>query len=513
MLQNTEININTSHKKIEVSRAPVCKVPITEKLNNLLNPKLNNGDPILSKPLLSPKMGDKVYSLTSKQINNIKSLRGSVVDLHPGMGGISPDKLINMVNNGHKVTSIDFMLTRSCNFECTWCFANSSPKAQEYIPFNILESVTKEAAEIGVSLFVLTGGEPIMYRDPKLGRLKKRGDHLFQVIKMIRNCYKEKKKQPKILIFDDVALITKEIANKFAEYEIGLCTKGDTLIPELQDYKVNKVGAFNTMMKGYNALIEAGYGSNKNLRVVVNSVLDHTTFDSMLDMHMWTINNGFDHSIVPVHYCGNAEDEDQEAGIQSTHVKVLYDLIARVDSYYYDTNWHPWSAFTYNKTCNRNRSGLHIRADGDVTSCSESPDRNETDRYTFGNVTNNDFSLTSLANSKELSQFRSEFDKGHGTYVCSPDVCDLYKNKLCQGGCAVRSAYSAVDYNTGLIYKNDDVHNYSMMREDPLCPAWTVLAMQQNALKEGILEDIHNRILVNTTKIDNNLFPYKECIN
>ena len=54
MLQNTEININTSHKKIEVSRAPVCKVPITEKLNNLLNPKLNNGDPILSKPLLSP---------------------------------------------------------------------------------------------------------------------------------------------------------------------------------------------------------------------------------------------------------------------------------------------------------------------------------------------------------------------------------------------------------------------------------------------------------------------------
>ena len=194
MLQNTEININTSHKKIEVSRAPVCKVPITEKLNNLLNPKLNNGDPILSKPLLSPKMGDKVYSLTSKQINNIKSLRGSVVDLHPGMGGISPDKLINMVNNGHKVTSIDFMLTRSCNFECTWCFANSSPKAQEYIPFNILESVTKEAAEIGVSLFVLTGGEPIMYRDPKLGRLKKRGDHLFQVIKMIRNCYKEKKK-------------------------------------------------------------------------------------------------------------------------------------------------------------------------------------------------------------------------------------------------------------------------------------------------------------------------------
>ncbi|MBT5747021.1 MAG: radical SAM protein [Gammaproteobacteria bacterium] len=486
-----------------------CKVPMTERLNGLLNPGLNDREPIFMKRLEPAEKGEKVYQLSQEQIDDIRALRGSVVDLHPGMGGIAPGKLIEMVKSGRKITSLDYMLTRTCNFSCTWCFAGSHPKAQEFIPFKMLESLTAEAAEIGVSLFVLTGGEPLMYRDPELGKMEGRGEHLFRVIEMIHAAYADKETTPKVLIFDDVALITQEIAEKFAKYKVGLCTKGDTLIADLQDYKVNKVGAFDRMMQGYEHLMNAGYGKEKELRVVVNSVLDHTTFDSMLDLHMWVVRNGFDHSIVPVHYCGNAEDEDQETGIHSTHVKVLYDLIARVDQHYFDLNWHPWSAFAYNKTCNRNRSGLHVRADGDVTACSESPNREETPDYTFGNVMDKRFSLTELANSEHLASYRVDFDKGHGIYVCSPEVCDLYENSLCQGGCAVRSAYSKLDYDTGLIVKNEDLSHYSNRREDPLCPAWTVLASRQGVLREGVLESIHNRILEKTEAVNRALFPFE----
>ena len=90
------------------------------------------------------------------------------------------------------------------------------------------------------------------------------------------------------------------------------------------------------------------------------------------------------------------------------------------------------------------------------------------------------------------------------TYVCSPDVCDLYKNDLCQGGCATRSAYSRVDYDTGLIVKNDELNNYSEQREDPLCPAWTNLAIKQGILREGLLESIQERIAKHSKKIDVN---------
>jgi radical SAM protein with 4Fe4S-binding SPASM domain len=480
------------------------KVPITDTLKALLNPRLNSERMLFTRPLTKPEKGDKVYSLTSEDIDKIRALRGSVVDLHPGMGGVTPDKLLRMIKQGIKVTSLDYMITRGCNFECTWCFASSGPDKDEYLPFDKLKDITEEAFDLGVMLFILTGGEPLIYKDPKLGRQKRRAEHFFKVVKMIYDIYNKRGKKSKIMTFDDVALITPEIAEQFAEYEVSLCTKGDTLIEELQDYKANQTGAFKKMQDGYRNLINVGYGKNPSLRLVVNSVLDHTTFDGMLDLHMWVMERGFDHSIVPVHYCGAAEGEDQEVGITSLHVKVLYDLISKIDKNKFNIDWAPWSAFTYNKTCNRNRSGLHIRSNGDVTACSESPGKDVTEDYTFGNIYENDFSLKKLADSEKLINYRTEFAKGYGTYVCSPDVCDLYENDLCQGGCATRSAYSRVDYDTGLIVKNDELNNYSEQREDPLCPAWASLAIKQGILRKGLLESVQERIAKHSNKYDVN---------
>ncbi|MBI2145789.1 radical SAM protein [Candidatus Woesearchaeota archaeon] len=503
--------INTGPEEDCFNSSPrrLSKVPMTPALETLLNPHLHNKEAIFTSPIRPPAEGEKIYHLSEEQIKALRDLRGNTIDLHPGMGGIAPHKLIDMIKQGKPLTSLDYMITRGCNFECTWCFAGSDPYQRDYLPFNVLESLTTEAADIGVSLFVLTGGEPLVYKDPALGKQKERGDHFFRIVQMIRDTYNRKDNPAKILTFDDVALITPKIAKNFADFEVGLCTKGDTLNPELQDFKVNQSGAFKKMQQGYENLMHVGYGKNPKLRLVVNSVLDHTTFDGIIDLHLWVMKNGFDHSIVPVHYCGNAENEDQEAGIHSPHVKVLYDLITRIDAAYFGVKWEAWSAFTYNKTCNRNRSGLHIRADGDVTACSESPGRSETNKYTFGNVlSDKNFSLRTLANSQQLAAYREEFAKGHGTYVCSPKVCDLYANDLCQGGCATRSAYSKIDYETGLIVKNDNPHSYSEFREDPLCPAWTVLAERQGVLKKSLLREIHDRLLSNSQSIEAREFPF-----
>lgn len=482
---------------------------MTETLERLLNPDLFRRDePLFTGTLTPPQNDDRVYKLTPQEISDILKRRGAVIDLHPGVGGVSPQKLREEIDAGHLLTSIDYMMTRGCNFECTWCFAGSDPFQKDFLPFGVLEKLTEDAVELGTSLFILTGGEPLVYRDTALGKQQGRGDHFFRVVDMIRRIGGDR---VKILTFDDVALITPEIARQFADYKVGLCTKGDTLHAELQDYKVNQVGAFEKMQRGYANLIAAGYGRDPTLRLVVNSVLDHTTFDGMVDLHAWVMEHGFDHSIVPVHYCGNAVNEDQEGGIHSPHVKVLLDLIARVDAERYGIVWKPWSAFTYDKTCNRNLSGLHVRANGDVTACSESPGPDETSRYTFGNVMAPGFSLKDLVASERLRQYREEFAHGYGTYVCSPDVCDLNANDLCRGGCATRSAYSKIDPETGLIVKNDNPHNYSDHREDPFCPAWTVLAQQQGILRPGLLRDIHNRLLERSVTINPSDFPFYEA--
>lgn len=478
-----------------------------ELSHDLLHPELFKKEPLFTAPLTPPREGEKVYSLDASQIASIRARRGAVLDLHPGMGGVAPEKLIGLIREGVELTSLDLMLTKGCNFACTWCFAGSGPRATEFLPYALLEKVVAEAAGLGVRLFILTGGEPLVYRDPALGPYSI-GSHFFKVVELIKSSYKETGIDPKILTFDDVALITPEIAERFAAHGIGLCTKGDTLVPELQDYKVNQKGAFVRMQRGYENLIKVGYGKDPSLRLVVNSVLDHTTFDGMVDLHVWVMERGFDHSIVPVHYCGNAEGEDQEAGIHSPHVKVLYDLLARIDRNLFGIDWTPFSAFSYDKTCNRNRSGLHIRSSGDVTSCSESPGKDATNRYTFGNIRESGFSLRDLVHSERLRGYRRDFAAGYGKYVCSPKVCDLYANDLCQGGCATRSAYSRVDYETGLVTRNTDPHSYSEFREDPLCPSWTVLALKQGILKEGVLESIHERLLAKSTRISPKDYPF-----
>tara|TARA_B100000315_G_scaffold234363_1_gene248305 strand:- start:5919 stop:7367 length:1449 start_codon:yes stop_codon:yes gene_type:complete len=448
---------------------------------------------ILTSPLKPPQNGETVYSLNKNQLNEIRSIRGEKMELDPGMGGVSPTKIRQWINDGCKLTSLDLMLTKNCNFSCTWCFAGSKPGEKESLSFDIIKNTVDQAANIGIKLFILTGGEPLMYRDSK----NKKG--FFDVVDYIQETYRMHNKEIKILVFDDVALITPKIARLFFHKNIALCTKADTLDSSLQDFKLQKKGAFDEMMRGYQNLWDAGYGKTKSPPIVVNTVLDHTTFDGIIDLHFWVREHGMDHSIVPVHYCGNALNGDQEGGIHSHHVKVLYDLLAWIDKEEFGETWTPWSAFPKNKNCNRNLSGLHIRSSGLVTACSESPGPDEVADYTFGNI--NEIDIETIANSEKLENYRIDFEKGHGKYVCNPDVCDLYKEDLCRGGCATRSAYSKIDYETGLITQNENRLNYSQFREDPLCPAWTVLAEKQGVLKAGLLDEVHQFLIKTSMRI------------
>src|SRR3989338_481580 len=174
------------------SKLPESKVPMTRALEALLNPHLHDKEPIFTKPLVPPAEGEKVYSLSTEDVNKIRQMRGAVIDLHPGMGGIAPDQIISMIKSGAKLSSLDYMITRGCNFECTWCFAGSGPAQKEDISLAKLQSVTEEAADLGVSLFILTGGEPLVYRDPRLGRMGARGGHFFKAVEMIRDVYSRK---------------------------------------------------------------------------------------------------------------------------------------------------------------------------------------------------------------------------------------------------------------------------------------------------------------------------------
>ena len=341
---------------------------------------------IFTQPLQVPKPGEKVYALSGSDVAEILRIRGLKTELDPGMGGVSPRYLDDILKQNSELVSVDLALTAGCNFKCVWCYRPGDEWGKIKLNFEKIASTIEEAANLGVKFFVLTGGEPLVYKD---------GDKdYFDVISKINEVYSGGNlSAPKILTFSDVALIDEYKAERLAGYKIGLCLKRDSLNHEIQDGILDAKNGSKKMERGYENLFKVGYGSNPELPVSVNTVLAKAikisngkiinTLDTAIDLHMWIRSHGMEHSIVPIHFCGEAKDDDQETGINPIEVKSLYDILAEIDVRFYNDNWRVFSAFTKNRTCNRPGRGLHIRATGKVTGCSESP---LVDEYVFGNI-------------------------------------------------------------------------------------------------------------------------------
>lgn len=66
-----------------------------------------------------------------------------------------------------------------CNLDCVGCYAGNYTKADDLDPA-VMDRVINEAKEIGIRFFVITGGEPFVYK-PLLGMFEKHSDVSFQV--------------------------------------------------------------------------------------------------------------------------------------------------------------------------------------------------------------------------------------------------------------------------------------------------------------------------------------------
>lgn len=450
---------------------------------------------LFSKPLKKPSESDnyKVNSLSPEKVKEIIKFRESKEELDPGMGGVSPKKLDNLLENSD-LASVDLAITAACNFKCVHCYKPQDEWGNLLLSTDLIKKVANESAELGVQFFVLTGGEPMAYRDGV--------KNYFDAVDTIFEVYSKKGfASPNILTFSDVALITPDIAKNLADRKIALCLKRDTLDHEVQDgiLNVSPKIATQKMEMGFDNLSAEGYGKRSDLPVSVNTVLRKGKFNTLagaIDLHMWVKERGFEHSIVPIHYCGDAETEEQRVGINALEVKVLYDILSEIDKRKFGDLWETYSGFPKNKTCNRPGRGVHIRVTGEVTACSESPKIKD---YTFGNI--NEQSLTEMIRSDKFQLFRKDFSERKGQYICNDDVCDLSAENLCRGGCATRSAYSSLDPNNGLIIPNTDFTLYSRGNEDPLCPAWVVIAQMQGVLKDSLYEASANYILSRSQRL------------
>jgi MoaA/NifB/PqqE/SkfB family radical SAM enzyme len=91
--------------------------------------------------------------------------------------------------------------TKSCNLRCTGCYADSGA-TREKLPWATFDRIISEAHDLwGARFFVISGGEPMTYRDDSRGLLDAAAQH--------PDCF--------FLMYTNGTLITDEVARRMAE--------------------------------------------------------------------------------------------------------------------------------------------------------------------------------------------------------------------------------------------------------------------------------------------------------
>ena len=189
------------------------------------------------------------------------------VTLFPGMAGVTRNMIQKMKTKGVELFSVDIMVTQKCNFRCIYCYAEGAPQRTNMLTMKEAKAIVDDCVELGVRVINMQGGEPLIWNPFDWDNAK--GEAFFHLVKYIKDLYKKQKKPVSIVSFTDVAVITKEIAEKLAKLEVSLCCKLDSLNESTQDKLLGCKGGAKKMMRGFQHLIEVGYGKKENIRVVL----------------------------------------------------------------------------------------------------------------------------------------------------------------------------------------------------------------------------------------------------
>ena len=142
--------------------------------------------------------------------NLLINLKRKVVDVSPN---VREKVIMNLVNNAmiqgqprrqefakkHGINPPNHLVispTMSCNLRCYGCYASEYSKKSD-LPYDVCNRIIKEANDIGIYFFVITGGEPFYW------------DHLFEFLEEHNDSFFQ--------IYTNGTLINEEVAEKLAK--------------------------------------------------------------------------------------------------------------------------------------------------------------------------------------------------------------------------------------------------------------------------------------------------------
>lgn len=196
---------------------------------------------------------------------------------------------------GRKITYLRISVTDKCNYRCIYCMPEEGIElkpAEQILSFEDMESITREAARLGVRKVRLTGGEPLVRRE------------IEKLVPMIAGC----EGVEEVCMTTNGSLLTPEMAAKLklgglARVNISL----DTL-DAAEFARITRGGDIEDVLRGIEAAKEAGLEPVK-----INMIISETTTrDEVETMRSFCGKRGLDLQTIKLF---SLYDRDEEAGL------------------------------------------------------------------------------------------------------------------------------------------------------------------------------------------------------
>lgn len=238
---------------------------------------------------------------------------------------------------------IDIGYNLACNFKCRHCFVSKYVKKDRVLTPDDLRNLSKQADELGLCQFVISGGEPLILKNLSevIAALQPDKFHLS----MSTNGY----------------FLTKEMAVKLKEW--GL----DKVKISIDDFDENEHDGNRNQPGAYKKAMEALYNAqDAGLNVVIQTCITHLNCrtDRTIKMAKFAQENGFVVDVMIAHAIGEWEGRhdlliDEEDAAYMREVNKMYPTLHR------DT----FPTYGIDRGCGCVNSNLHLTQCGDILPC------------------------------------------------------------------------------------------------------------------------------------------------
>jgi radical SAM protein with 4Fe4S-binding SPASM domain len=256
---------------------------------------------------------------------------------------------IDEARRGGLLLSLELELSRKCDLNCIYCYADSGEQKQGELSLKEIYDVLRQASAAGVRrIIVLGGGEPLVY------------PHTMDIMRSIADLGMG------IDLFTNGTHLTPDMARQFIELGVAPVVKMNSMIPDVQDRLAGKRGAHASIRQGLDALMQAGYPT-ANLPLGAQSIICRQNLEELPHMWVWLR----DRNIIPyfemITLQGRAR-KHPELAVTVEEAQALFETLARIDRERYGLHWEPHPSVA-GLCCNRHAYSCTVTVEGNILPC------------------------------------------------------------------------------------------------------------------------------------------------